>query len=111
MERNCEMVRGVPVAFVKGGHDHYLMFKGLIHGRTKIKERLGILWLSTADAISKARNAMVFNNANFNWERVVEEVKFSSWKTIKARYKNFSCNLFEWKSNPLICMGMRVLHL
>jgi hypothetical protein len=51
MERNCEMVRGVPVAFVKGGHDHYLIFKGLIHGRTKIKERLGILWLSTADAI------------------------------------------------------------
>ncbi|GAU51692.1 hypothetical protein TSUD_415060 [Trifolium subterraneum] len=42
---------GISVAFVKGGYDHYLMFKGLISGSLKVKERLGILWLSTADAI------------------------------------------------------------
>jgi hypothetical protein len=38
---------GISVAFVKGGYDHYLMFKGLISGGTKIKERLGILVRST----------------------------------------------------------------
>jgi hypothetical protein len=44
-----EIVRwlGISVAFVKGGYDHFLMFKGLISGSTKVKERLGILWLST----------------------------------------------------------------
>ncbi|KAK2401286.1 hypothetical protein QL285_050891 [Trifolium repens] len=98
---------GISVAFVKGGYDHFLMFKGLISGRTKVKERLGILWLSTVDAIWKARNAMIFNNANFNWERVVEDIKVSSWKILKARDKNFSCSLYEWNSNPLICMGAR----
>jgi hypothetical protein len=100
---------GISVAFVKGGYDHFLMFKGLISGRTKVKERLGILWLSTVDAIWKARNAMIFNNANFNWERVVEDIKVSSWKILKARDKNFSCSLYEWNSNPLICMGARGL--
>jgi hypothetical protein len=100
---------GISVAFVKGGYDHYLMFKGLISGGTKIKERLGILWLSIVDAIWKSRNAMIFNNANFNWDRVVEEIKVSSWKILKARDKNFCYNLYEWNSNPLICMGMRCL--
>ncbi|MCH83704.1 glutamate-gated kainate-type ion channel receptor subunit GluR5 [Trifolium medium] len=66
---------GIPVAFVNGGYEHYLMFKGLISSITKIKERLGILWLSIVDAIWKARNAMIFNNADFNLEKVVEGIK------------------------------------
>jgi hypothetical protein len=87
---------GISVAFAKGGYDHYLMFKGLISGGVKVMERLGILWLSTVDAIWKARNAMIFNNVDFNWVRVVEEIKVSSWKILKARDKNFSCSLYEW---------------
>jgi hypothetical protein len=75
-------------SFHEGGYNHYSMFKGLIPGSTKVKEKLGILWLSTVDAIWKVRNAMIFNNDIFNWEKVVEEIKVLSWKILKARDKS-----------------------
>jgi hypothetical protein len=49
---------------------------------------------------------MIFNYVGFNWAKVVDEIKFSAWKMLKTRAKDFACNLYEWNSNPLVCMGM-----
>ncbi|MCH82216.1 cytochrome P450, partial [Trifolium medium] len=61
-----EIVRwlGIPIAFAKGGYDHFQMFKGLIPGRARIKDMLSIIWLSTVNSIWKARNEMIFNQVD-----------------------------------------------
>ncbi|GAU29104.1 hypothetical protein TSUD_58700 [Trifolium subterraneum] len=68
---------GISVVFVQGGYDHYLIFKGLITGSSKVKDRM------------------------------VEEIKVSSWKILRVRDKNFICNLYEWNLNPFLflCRG------
>jgi hypothetical protein len=83
---------GIQVAFVKGGYEHYQMFRGLISGKANLKEVLSIIWLSTVHSIWKARNQMIFN-----WEKVVDEIKFCAWKVLKARAKYFTWNAYKWK--------------
>ncbi|MCI32656.1 hypothetical protein A2U01_0053870, partial [Trifolium medium] len=97
---------GIPIAFAEEGYEHFQMFKGLISSRAKVKDILIITWLSTVHSIWKARNDMIFNHVGFNWEKVVDEIKISAWKILKASAKDFSCSLYDWNSNPLECMGM-----
>jgi hypothetical protein len=52
---------GIPIVLPEGGYDHLVMFKGLICGKAKIKEMLGVIWISNIYSIWKARNAMIFN--------------------------------------------------
>jgi hypothetical protein len=36
----------------------------------------------------------------------VDEIKFSAWNLLRVRAKDFTYNLYEWNTNPLVCMGM-----
>jgi hypothetical protein len=60
---------GIPIVLPEGGYDHLVMFKGLICGKAKIKEMLGVIWISNIYSIWKARNAMIFNQTDFSLMR------------------------------------------
>jgi hypothetical protein len=35
---------GISTAFVEGDYDHLKMFKGLVVGGKKVKDKLGVIW-------------------------------------------------------------------
>jgi hypothetical protein len=84
-----EIVRwiGILVALAKGGADHLIIFKNLLLGNVKTRDRMGVIWCAAVKLIWQTRNNIVFNQTSFDWERVMEEIKIRSWNILKARSK------------------------
>jgi hypothetical protein len=55
----------------------------------------------------KARNDVIFRQEGFAREKVVEEAKVMSWRILKNRSKGFDFPLFQWITNPLLCIVVR----
>jgi hypothetical protein len=49
------------------GPDHLILFKNLVRGRWKVREKLGVIWVLAIYSIWKARNAIVFKLKGFVW--------------------------------------------
>jgi hypothetical protein len=52
------------------------------------------------------RNQIVFKNGQADVAVVIDGVKTSSWKWWVGRSKGNPCLLYEWQSEPIVCMAM-----
>jgi hypothetical protein len=91
---------GVSAAFAEGGFEHLNLFKGPVEGGKNVHERLGVIWVSIISSIWNARNAMVFTQADIDWERVADKYKVISWRIIRSRSTGFNFSLSQWLANP-----------
>jgi hypothetical protein len=87
------------------GLAHFTIFKNIVPFNVKSRDRIEVIWFTVVSLIWKARNEMIFNQAGFEWENVLEEAKILSWRILRARSKGFSCDLSMWRQNPLSCNG------
>lgn len=71
--------------------------KGLVEGGKNVSERLGVIWVSIISSIWNARNAMVFTQADIDWERVADKV--ISWRIIRSRLTGFNFSISPFKKN------------
>lgn len=54
--------------------------------------------------IWQQRNNVVFYSGSINSEKVLDLIKFRSWKWLRWKKKEFYCSFYDWKSNPSICL-------
>jgi hypothetical protein len=87
-----ELVRGIgiPVVLAEGGPAHLSLWKNLVIGNSKSRDRIGAIWFSTISLIWKVRNDIIFNQAGLDWEKLLEEIKILSWRILRARSKGFN---------------------
>jgi hypothetical protein len=68
-----EIVRwiGVSVALAGEGPAHLTIFKNIVPGNVKSRDRIGVIWFTIVSLIWKVRNEMICNQAGFEWENVL----------------------------------------
>ncbi|KAH1206286.1 putative ribonuclease H protein [Glycine max] len=69
--------------------DHFTQFSRWSSKRC-IDNRWAVLWIALSMTIWKHRNSMVFNNQNFNSEKVMDEALFHSWAWLKWEFMSTS---------------------
>jgi hypothetical protein len=88
---------------------HVQHFRGLQVCFSKINGCFQAIWLATIWLIWRARNDCCFNNNVFAADFVVFQIKIHVWWWFKVKFKDFYCAFASWFSNPLLCLGRRVL--
>ncbi|GAU34577.1 hypothetical protein TSUD_29230 [Trifolium subterraneum] len=66
-----------------------------------------VLWLACCWSIWKERNNRLFAHKELSVEALVEKVKIISWWWLNTRKHNFDYDFNSWRSNPLVCLGIR----
>lgn len=87
----------------KDASTHFMMFQDFCIGRDK-KNGFGCIWLSTVWFIWHLRSRVLFNGEVLNWSRAIDSIQFRSWLWLKGKAKSFDFSLYEWSSNPLVCL-------
>jgi hypothetical protein len=52
--------------------------------------------------IWQTRNNIIFNQAGFDWEIVLQEIEILSWNILRTQSKEFNSDLNKWCLNPLV---------
>ena len=111
---HCEVASAVWLKLMRWLNHYFISPPNLIvhwkcwHGgesNKKVKKGKGIIWLATIWALWKTQNEKVFNEANFEVDGVVEEVKVLAWKWAMCRMSIPVCLFFEWCWNPQWCLS------
>ncbi|XP_006582694.1 uncharacterized protein [Glycine max] len=78
--------------------DHYLQ-----HGHNaaegKKSTRWKCWWIALTSTIWKHRNKIVFQNANFDGSKLMDDAVFLIWSWIKTMEKDFVMHFNHWSSN------------
>jgi hypothetical protein len=80
-------------------------FVGAVSGRKQIKQALMMVWGAVIWALWQHRNNIVFENGRPDSVTVIDRIKTSSWKWWMGRANGSPCLLYEWLSEPLVCMA------
>lgn len=92
----------------------FFNFEFWIPGSSHVSEVLSLnffsLWLCLCKLVcdswlGKSRSMVLVIKA-VNVERVMDLIKFRSWKWLKCKNKNFIYSSWDWSSNPHICLGV-----
>ena len=78
--------------------NHFIQFSNWSSKRC-IDNRWAVLWIALSMTIWKHRNSMVFNNQNFNSEKVMDEALFHSWAWLKCMDKDFHIHFNQWSTS------------
>jgi hypothetical protein len=73
--------------------------------RKQIKQGLVMVWGAVIWAVWFHRNQIVFENGRTDTAVVIDNIKTFSWKWWMGRPNGSPCLLYEWMSEPLICMA------
>ena len=84
--------------FTNDPKDHFIQFSSWSSKRC-IDNRWAVLWIALSMTIWKHRNSMVFNNQNFNSEKVMDEALFLSWAWLKCMDKDFHIHFNQWSTS------------
>ena len=76
---------------------------GWLKGKRKKKVWL-VIWFATVWNVWIARNKKVFQGEAINVTKIVENIKFLSWKWLKGRHKGFHSTLYDWSVQPMFSM-------
>lgn len=85
------------------GKTHLLLFLENYLGRDR-RMGLGFVWLATIWFIWQTRNKVIFNGADVELSLALDSIQFKSWIWLKGRIKDFRFTLYEWISNPMVCL-------
>ena len=83
--------------------EHLQQHLGWIKGKRKEKAWL-VIWFATVWNIWTARNRKVFQDEVINVEKILDNIKFSSWKWLKGRKNGFHASLYDWSLEPMLCL-------
>jgi hypothetical protein len=82
-----------PLGVLGGGHFNKKWRKGSC-----------MIWQVVIWVIWNARNGIIFNNENTNWEDLVEKVKVLTWRWLLSRGSTLACMFYEWCWCPKDCL-------
>jgi hypothetical protein len=83
-----------------------LNFTAAVTGRKVMKQALVMVWVAVIWALWNHRNQIVYENGRPKTAVVIEMIKYSSWKWWIKRSAQSPCLVYEWLSEPLVCMEM-----
>jgi len=69
-----------------------------------VRKGLGLIWLATVGVLWKARNDKIFNDVNFEVDKMVEDAKVLAWRWMLSRMRIPVCLFYEWCWNPQWCL-------
>jgi hypothetical protein len=75
------------------------------HGSKKKRQGLVLIWKALIWTIWRHRNKVMFDNGRIDLVSLVDEVKTVSWRWWLGGTINTPCLLYEWISEPLICIS------
>ncbi|XP_057452847.1 uncharacterized protein LOC130744703 [Lotus japonicus] len=75
-------------------------------GRNK-KQRLAeiTVWMASCWSLWITRNSVIFKDGVWDGGLVVELIQVRTWHWLKEKVREFHYSLYEWKSNPIICLS------
>jgi hypothetical protein len=82
-----------------------LNFLASLHGPKGKRKGLVMLWSAVIWSIWRHRNSLIFENGALDLAGLVEEIKTTSWKWWIGRSNSSPCLLYEWISEPGICLS------
>ncbi|XP_057427039.1 uncharacterized protein LOC130720416 isoform X1 [Lotus japonicus] len=95
---------GVSLAFPNSVPSHFSQFS--LVGRSIIQRRAEMaIWCATVWTIWLKRNEVVFRNGALDDSNLLDLVQYRSWFWLKHRCGDFCYSIYEWKSNPLVCVS------
>jgi hypothetical protein len=83
-----------------------LNYAAVVTGRKQVNQALVMVWAAVFWVIWYHRNQIVFENGRLDAALVIDRIKTVSWKWWMSRSKGKPCLLYEWLSEPMICMAM-----
>ncbi|CAJ2672512.1 unnamed protein product [Trifolium pratense] len=88
-------------------HNFLSMFNSVacVPGRKQTRKALVMIWGAVIWALWQHRNQIVFENGTAEAAVVIETVKTSSWKWWIGISNGNPCLLYEWLSEPIVCMA------
>jgi hypothetical protein len=77
-----------------------------VPGGKQVKRALVMICGAVFWSLWHHRNQIVFENGVAEVAVVIDRVKISSWKWWVGRLRGNPCLLYEWQSEPIVCMAM-----
>lgn len=85
--------------------NHFLQhdFLGL---NTKQNEVFRVIWLAVIWSLWIHRNNIIFRGGGLHEGEVLEAALLRAWHWISGRVKGSSFSVYDWLSNPIVCIKM-----
>jgi hypothetical protein len=78
----------------------------MVPGRKWKKQALVMVWEAVIWVLWQHQNQILFENRRKDTAVVIDKIKNLSWKWWMDKSDGSPCLLYEWLSEPLICMAM-----
>lgn len=91
---------GISTALPQTARSHLLQFQ---FGGSKNKG-VSAIWLATTWTIWLIRNDVVFRDVVPCLTNALDLIKWRAWHWVRAYKSDFTYSMFEWYSNPLLCV-------
>jgi hypothetical protein len=82
-----------------------LNFMAMSTGSKQVRKGLVMIWKAVIWTVWRQRNKKVFENEGIDLARLIDDVKTISWKWWVGRSNVAPVLLYEWVSEPLICLS------
>ena len=86
--------------------DHYYQFVHSSGGYTPRRSFLHLIWLCGIWVLWNERNQRLFANTARTTMQLLEKVKITSLKWLKAKNVGFPFGYHMWWQRPLVCLGI-----
>ncbi|XP_057419179.1 uncharacterized protein LOC130713428 [Lotus japonicus] len=93
---------GISSALPMEPRAHLLQFR--FGSYTSHNQGLMTIWLAGIWTLWLSRNAKVFRQEEAIVTNALELIKLRSWQWIRTKITTFGYSIFEWYSNPLLCI-------
>jgi hypothetical protein len=80
---------------------------GTTSGSKHSRKGMVMIWSAVIWGIWRHRNKIIFDNGVKDSAKLLEDIKLMAWKWWISRGTQSPCLLYEWISEPVICLSMR----
>lgn len=84
--------------------NHFSQFCGVLRGGKKVSQALILIWIAAVHSIWQCRNGLIFRGDSVEIGSLVDLVQYKVWLWLSSHERSFSASVFEWISNPAICI-------